>query len=247
MRRAAARAIAVILPPLSSTMWSAGALAYRPFDGTDAAVADPGEMEIEFAPLGYQRQGAERTLNAPTARFNYAFAERWEAVLEGAATHALSGDRRSSLVANAASLKYVLREGSLQQKSGPSVGTEFALLLPGINDEPGLGGSVAGVVSQQWPWGTLHVNLAGAVTRQQHGDVFISAIGEGPHDWAVRPVAEIFHEREFGRQRTSSGLVGAIWQVRDTLSIDAAVRGGRVNARALGEIRLGLTFGLGLR
>jgi hypothetical protein len=150
-------------------------------------------------------------------------------VLEGAATHALSGDRRPSLVANAASLKHVLRDGSLQEKSGPSVGTEFGLLLPGINDEPGLGGSVAGIVSQQWPWGTLHVNLAGAITRQQHGDVFI------------------IHEREFGRQRTGSGLVGAIWQVRDTLSIDAAVRGGSVNARALGEIRLGLTFGLGLR
>jgi hypothetical protein len=78
-------------------------------------------------------------------------------------------------------------------------------------------------------------------------DADSAAIVEGPHYWAVRPVAELFHEREFGRQRTGSALVGAIWQIRDTLSIDAAVRGARVNARTVGEIRLGLTFGFRLR
>ena len=30
--------------------WSVSAFAYRPFDGTDAAVADPGEVEIELQP-----------------------------------------------------------------------------------------------------------------------------------------------------------------------------------------------------
>jgi hypothetical protein len=242
MRRAA------ILLSLAATMWSAGALAYRPFDGTDAAVADPGELEIELAPAGYLRAGPERTLIAPAARFNYGVAPGWEAVLEGQAAHGLSAPaRRSSLVGNAASLKHVLRDGSLQDGTGPSVATEFGLLLPGVNDEPGLGGSLAGIVSQRWKWVTVHVNLAGAVTRQQHGELIIGAIVEGPHGWTVRPVAELFHEREFGQQRTSSALVGALWQVRDTLSIDAALRGARVNARTLGEIRLGLTFGFGRR
>jgi hypothetical protein len=80
----------------------------------------------------------------------------------------------------------------------------------------------------------VHVNLAGAVTRQQHGALFIGAIVEGPRGWTVRPVAELFHAPEFGQQRTSSALVGALWQIRDTLSIDAAVRRARVNARTLG-------------
>jgi len=242
MRRAA------ILLSLAATTWSAQTLAYRPFDGTDAAVADPGEIEIELAPAGYLRDGAARSLIAPAARFNYGVAPGWEAVLEGQAAHALStAAGRSSLEGNAASLKHVLRDGSLQDSPGPSVATEFGLLLPGINDEAGLGGSLAGIVSQRWEWVTVHVNLAGAVSRQQHGDVFVGTIIEGPQRWTVRPVAELFHEREFGRQRTSSALAGAIWQLRDTLSIDAAIRGARVNARSLGEIRLGMTFGFGLR
>jgi hypothetical protein len=146
-RRLAASATAA--PSLFMMVWSRNSLAYRPFDGTDAAVADPGDIEVEFGPAGYLREGSERTLIAPAARFNYGFAPGWEAVLEGQAAHGLSGDaRRSSLVGNAASLKGVLREGSLQDKPGPSVATEFGLLLLGINDEPGVGGSVAGIVSQ---------------------------------------------------------------------------------------------------
>jgi hypothetical protein len=223
---------------LAATMWRAEVLAYRPFDGTDAAVADPGELEIELAPAGYLRAGPERALIAPAARFNYGVAPGWEAVLEGQAAHGLSAaPRRFSLVGNAASLKHVLREGSLQDSPGPSVAT----------DEPGLGASLAGIVSQRWEWVTVHVNLAGAVTRQQHGDLFIGAIVEGPRGWTVRPVAELFHEREFGQRSTSSALVGILWQIRDTLSIDAAVRGARVTARTLGEIRLGLTLGFGRR
>jgi hypothetical protein len=125
---------------LAATRSSAAALAYRPFDGTDAAVADPGEIEIELARAGYLREGPEHTLIAPAARFNYGVAPAWEAVLEGQAGHGLSASaRRSRLVGNAALLKHVLREGSLQDSPGPSIATEFGLLLPGISDEPGLG------------------------------------------------------------------------------------------------------------
>lgn len=239
---------AALVLSLFSLAWSTTALALRPFDGTDAAVADPGTIEIELGPIGYLREGPERTLFAPAARFNYGFAERWEAVLEGQAAHGLSGDvKGSSLVGNVASLKGVLREGSLQDKSGPSLATEIGLLLPGINDEPGVGGSVAGIVSQQWPWITVHFNVAGAVTRQQHGDVFVGAIVEGPRDWPVRPVAEVFHERDFGGLTTTSGLIGAIWQVREALLFDVGLRRARVNDRTLDEVRAGLTFGFPVR
>jgi hypothetical protein len=242
------RAAAALLVSLLAMAWSASALAYRPFDGTDAAVAAPGELEIELGPAGYVREGAERALIAPAARFNYGFAEGWEAVLEGQAAHGLSADSpRSSLVGNAASLKRVLRTGSLQDKPGPSVATEFGLLLPGVGDEPGLGGSVAGIVSQHWPFLTVHLNVAAAVTRQRHGDVFVGAIIEGPRDWTVRPVAEIFRERDFGRLTTTSALIGAIWQVWEDLSIDRGLRHARVNNRTLDELRVGLTFGFGAR
>lgn len=245
---AAARTAAAIPVALIWVASSGPALLYRPFDGTDAAVADEDAMEIELGPAEYLREGAERELIAPAIRLNYGFAKGWEAVIEGHATYGLATDtRRSSLVGNAASLKGLLREGSLQGKLGPSVATEFAVLLPGINDEAGTGGSIAGVLSQQWPWITVHLNAAAAITRQRHGDLFLSAIVEGPHDWAVRPAAEVVYERDFGGLRTMSGLIGAIWQLSDDLAIDVGLRSGRINGRSFDELRAGLTFSFPVR
>ena len=68
---------------LSLTAWSSGALAYRPFDGTDAAVAAPGEMEIELQPAGPLRDHEGTSLIAPHMVINYGFSEGWEAVFEG--------------------------------------------------------------------------------------------------------------------------------------------------------------------
>jgi hypothetical protein len=48
------------------------AAAYRPFDGTDAAVADEGEVEIEFQPAGAFSAGPTKPLSE--AVFNYGFA-----------------------------------------------------------------------------------------------------------------------------------------------------------------------------
>jgi long-subunit fatty acid transport protein len=42
---------------------------------------------------------------------------------------------------------------------------------------------------------------------------------------------------------TYSGLVGAIWQVRDNLSFDAGFRYALLNGHPVNDIRAGLTFG----
>jgi len=63
--------------------WCGAAQAYRPFDGTDAAVAETGEVEIELGPVEYLRDGADRSLLAPNVRINYGFTPGWEASLEG--------------------------------------------------------------------------------------------------------------------------------------------------------------------
>ena len=65
--------------------WSAPAAAYRPFDGTDAAVADVGELEIEFQPAGFIHTTSTTALAGPNAVVNYGFAQRWELVLQGQA------------------------------------------------------------------------------------------------------------------------------------------------------------------
>jgi hypothetical protein len=223
------------------------ARAYRPFDGTDAAVAAPGEVEIELQPAGRLRDATGTSLIAPATVFNYGLSEGWEAVLEGQGQAPLSSSGPTSLMAAGAFLKHVLQPGSLQEKSGPSVATEFGVLLPDSTGNSGVGASLAGIVSQRWDWGTIHLNAETALTRDHHGDVFIGSIIEGPSTWTVRPVAEFFYENEFGKSETISGLIGLIWRVRDDLSFDVGLRHALTNGHSVNEVRAGMTFAFPLQ
>jgi len=220
------------------------AFAYRPFDSTDPAVAGVGEFEIELSPLSYRNGDMERTWIIPQLRLNYGFADKWEVVLEGQGEQ--SRGERGRLVENALSLKTILKEGSLQEKDGASIALETSLLLPGINDENGAGVEIAGIVGQKFSWGAVHVNLAAALTRDQHGEVFFGAILEGPDKWAVRPVAEFVYARAGGGHEETALLGGAIWEVKDGLAFDAAVRFARSDGRPETEIRAGVTFAFSL-
>jgi hypothetical protein len=222
------------------------ASAYRPFDGTDAAVAEKDKVEIELQPAGIFKDSSGKTLIAPAARFNYGFMENWEAVLEGQFENPLSPSGPTSLRAAGAFLKGVLREGSLQEKTGPSVATEFGVLLPDSQGRSQFGASLAGIVSQRWDWGAIHLNGVAELTREQHADLFAGVMIEGPSKWTVRPVAEVFYEKEFGKSETVSGLVGLIWQVREDLSFDAGLRHALTNGHPVNEVRAGMTVGFSL-
>ena len=199
------------------------AAAYRPFDGTDAGVANLNEVEIELQPVGQGQAGPQSTLIAPEVVFNYGFAERWEMVLQGQVETPLSPGGPSTLTATGAFLKYVIQPGVLQDQSGISIATEFGPLLPGINTDPGVGFSWVGIVSQRWDWGTAHFNLETNLTRDQHGEAFLDVILEGPSKWKVRPVFEIFYDKIWTQSETRSVLLGAIWQVKDELSFRCRV------------------------
>jgi hypothetical protein len=53
------------------------ASAYRPFVSTDAAVADPRDVEIELGALTLDRTGRENTFSTPSVVVNYGVRERW--------------------------------------------------------------------------------------------------------------------------------------------------------------------------
>jgi hypothetical protein len=220
-----------------------GALAYRPFDGTDAAVAERDKVEIEFQPIGSLRENAGTSLIAPATVINIGFADRWEAVFEGKGVLPLSPSGPMELTDAGAFLKHVLRPGSLQDQSGWSIATEFGALLPGVNSDRGIGASLAAIASQRWEWGTIHFNTALALTREHRVDLFTGVILEGPSKWTVRPVAELFYEQEFDQSHTLSALVGLIWQVREDLSFDVGIRHAVTNGRPIDEIRAGMTLG----
>jgi hypothetical protein len=160
-------------------------------------------MEIELQPAGRLRDESGTTLVAPATVINYGLTDDWEVVFEGQGQTPLSPSGPTSLTTAGAFLKHVIVPGSLQDKSGPSVATEFGVLLPDSTGSSGVGASLAGIVSQRWGWGTIHLYAETALTRDHHGDLFLSAIVEGPPTWTVRPVAEIFYENEFGKEHTA--------------------------------------------
>ena len=231
--------------------WTSGdALAYRPFDSTDAAVADAGEFELELGPLGSLREGSRRSLVAPAAIANFGISGDREIVLQGQRQTLLDPDApgpRTSVVDTGLFIKQVLRRGVLQDEAGPSIATEYGFLLPTLHGESGTGFSTAGILSQRSEMGTVHLNSVLSLTRSHHADLFLGAIVEGPSSWAVRPVAEAFAEQQAGGVRTVSKLVGAIWRVRDGLSFDIGVRRAHAGSESVHEVRLGLTSSVSWR
>jgi hypothetical protein len=240
------RALASLGAAATLTFSAVPAFAYRPFDGTDGAVADLNEVEIEFQSFGWQRDGQQTAVTAPGFVFNYGFAERWEFVAQGQFEIPLSPSGPTSFAATGAFLKYLIRPGVLQDQTGLSIATEFGPLLPEIYGDRGTGFSWAGIVSQRWDWGTAHLNVEANLTRDQQGEAFLDMIVEGPANWKVRPVLEAYYDKVWTETETRSALVGAIWQVRDDLSFDAALRYAVVNGRPVDEIRVGVTFGFGV-
>jgi hypothetical protein len=225
-------------------IWPQAAFAYRPFDSTDPAVADPGELEIELSPASFRRSDAADTWIAPQLKVNYGIAPNWELVVEGQGEHTRGAT--GVVIDNAVFLKGVVREGTLQEQTGLSVAIEFGALLPGINDEAGLGAEIAGIVGSQWDWGAIYFTAAAALTRDNRGEMFLGTIIEGPLDWVVRPVAEFVYEREFGGTEVFAALAGVIWEAREGLAFDLALRQSSVAGEPETEVRVGLTFAFSL-
>jgi hypothetical protein len=225
--------------------WAAPASAYRPFDGTDAAVAEAHVVELEVGPVGYERQSTAKYLVAPALVLNYGVAPGFELVLEGRQLWALHEPDDSGLEEVALSLKSVLRRGSLQGAKGVSVAMESGLLLPGTDAR--LGVHVASIFSWQWPAVTVHLNLMNDLLTSLRYAASSSVIAEGPSQWLVRPVSEVLVVRDFAERAVTRGsgasvLVGAIAEWNDAWAFDVAVRHGVREGRTEDEVRLGFTW-----
>jgi hypothetical protein len=226
------------------------AFGLRPYDSTDASVAEPGEFELELGPLGRLRQGDRRFRVSPAVVGNYGFAENHELVVQGqrqAAIDQEAGQPGSSIVDNGVFIKQVLRQGAMQNREGLSVATEYGVLLPSIHGESGTGLSLAGIVSHRTEAISLHLNAAAAINREHEPDVFLGAILEGPYSWPVRPVAEVFGEQARGGPRLVSHLIGAIWGAREGLSFDIGIRSAHAGSESIRELRVGLTWTIALK
>jgi hypothetical protein len=230
----------------ASLLLAGPADAYRPFDGTDADVADLRDFELELGPTNYYRLGSQNFLISPALVLNFGIFEDTEIVVNADQYVALGrlamGVHRVSVLEDDVLVKHVFRKGSLQGESGPSLAAEGGLLMPELDGSQGVGGSLDVITSYRWSCGALHWNEEFEVTREKHADLFTGVIVEGPLDWTVRPVAEVYYDDDFAADSTASALIGAIWTLRASFSLDAAVRGARVGGQDAAEVRLGLTW-----
>lgn len=234
--------------PLALLMWTPAAFAYRPFDSTDAAVADAGEIEIELGPVAYADARHASVTEAPVLTINAGLADGWEAVLDAsrAVTHA-PGERDIETVESALTLKHVLRNGVLQEQAGWSIATEFGVLLPTANVDDDYGATWALIGSRELGRTMIHVNAGLAENRDRNTELFSGLIVEGVTRAPVRPVAELTFDYERGTDTRSAGaLLGAIWQRGENLSLDMALRAVREDHDWSYEARIGLTWAFAL-
>jgi hypothetical protein len=229
--------------------------AYRPFDGTDADVADLGAFELELGPAQFLHLDHQTFLQAPATVLNYGLAPGWEIVADVRDQFQLPlfHGHGATFVDNDLLLKAILREGTLQEKTGVSIATEFGMLFPNMatGDEKYVGLADNVIVSYRFAHVTAHLNSQIALDRTTRADWFESLIMEGQWDWTVRPVAEAYVEKEWAGFFTRSILGGVIARASDSLYLDAAFRFFRESddASSLGpsngyEIRFGLTWSI---
>jgi hypothetical protein len=238
---------ALSIAALGSLLVAAPARAYRPFDETDADVAELHDFELELGPVGYTHDATGGSFT-PGFILNYGVVPRVELVYD--AHHAIlyggvQADARRRALDTSLTAKGVAREGCLQGQPGLSVAVEAGTLLPTLPVSGGVGASLATIVSQRWPIGTVHLNLEGDYTRDHTFAVIGGAILEGPIGWTVRPVAEPYAHEE-NQATVFSTLGGAIWRAGQHLDLDAAFRFARQDTENVYEVRAGLTWTVGL-
>jgi hypothetical protein len=230
----------------SATLLSPEARAYRPFDQTDADVAEHREVEIELGPVALARSSEELVLVAPSLVINYGFCPQFELVVEGRNERSLrpATERRWRPKDMAVSIKGLVRAGSLQGEGGLSIAVEPSVLLPGRN-QSGVGTQVGLILSALWRAGTLHLNVVPGMSRAHDAAGSIGFIAEGPHDWKIRPVGEGLVYGEMSDAWLAALLCGFIARAGQALSFDGAVRTERAAGRTTLEVRAGLTWAFG--
>ena len=232
------------------------ASAYRPFVSTDAVVADPSDIEVEFGAIGFRSDGGRKSLVAPTVIGNLGVAPDLELVGEFKLVNDLARAEEDStrFEDTAVSLKWIAHEGVLQERgTTPSLGVELSLLVPTLRGQHRPGGELVGIASGTGFGWTYHLNGGVLVEPSETSAVPVwGVIVEHALTAGVRAVAEVNGESATGAGPDDSALVGAIWEVKapapiQELSFDVGLRHGITRTAAEWGGTAGFTIAFPLR
>lgn len=223
---------------LPSSAWG-----YRPFASTDAAVADPKEMEIEVGYFTLERAKGKNTFIVPKVVLNYGIIRDLEVV--GEFTVQKPQDDEVQLVDPGLFLKAVLKEGVLQDKEGVSLAVEAGSLLPSTGQgERRFGFEGIGILSGRLSPFTCHVNIGGGVDNAKGNPFAIwGVIAELPVLPNLRVVGEVNGDSVKGKPPDNSALLGLIWQPPSSkVLIDIGIRKGISSGAPDWQFTMGLTY-----
>lgn len=195
--------------------------------------------------FAFSRIGRRNTYSVPQMVLNYGVRDRMEAVAELFQLN-VAGGGSPQVVEPALDLKWVAREGFLQDKPGDSVAFETSLLLPStLEDQGSVGFQETGIWSHRLLGLLFHFNLGGGATREDGvGFLFWGTIAERPITKTLRAVGEITGESPAGGPPDNSGLVGLIWDTpKPDLALDISARRGLANSSADWQLTAGFSYG----
>jgi len=239
--------LACLLLVLGLFLTPLDAWGYRPFVSTDAAVADPKEVEIELGYFNLQRAKRENTFSIPKLVLNYGLLRDVEIVGEFRVER--SPTANWDVVDPGLFLKAVLKEGILQEKNGIGFAVEAGPLLPSTaKEERKFGFEGIGILSGQLAALTYHVNFGGGVDRAETNPFAVwGMILELPVVPKFRLVGEVTGESIQSKKPNNSALFGFIWQpTSSNVFLDAGVRRGISRVAPDWQFTMGLTFGFSL-
>ncbi|MBI3249288.1 MAG: hypothetical protein HYZ50_22535 [Deltaproteobacteria bacterium] len=222
-------------------------LGYRPFISTDAAVADPKEMELELGYFNLERTDKENIFIVPQVVVNYGIIQDWEVVGEFRVEK--PPDTAAQFVSPGLFLKGVLKEGVLQQQEGVSVAIEAGPLLPSmIPEQNRCGFEGIGILSGEWHRFTYHLNLGGGVDRHKTNPfVLWGVIAELPILPSLRLVGEVSGESSRKKIPDDSLLFGFIWQLPSSaILLDGGIRKSMSRGAPDWLFTIGLTWSFSL-
>jgi hypothetical protein len=226
----------------STIIWSTAGWAYRPYDSTDADVAEDDELEIELGWRDLKLEPDEE--QALGAVFNFGIGHEREIVLEGEwqRYESQATGTQSAIADVGLFLKQVHRAGSLQGESGVSVASECGVLIPTKAEDSGPGGECTLIASHNSSMLSWHANAGIAYETDHRWASTLGLIVEGPESWRIRPGLELLREEVAGESAEVSVLVGAVWNASDGLAFDLAYRRAIEPSSEPSEWRIGMTW-----
>ena len=111
-------------------------------------------------------------------------------------------------------------------------------MLPNVGAQEGPGAQIGLLLGQQWDAGTLHANVFATYTTWDSFDLFVAVAMEGPPEWSVRPLVEVWYDHDTYYGDLLSGLVGFYADTSDVLTLEIGARVGAWEDYTELEIRI---------